>query len=245
METPAPVEDGADQRLLTECVFCQRWHDEIFGLLEDNRALKCELGQRKMDEHFLKNDNVKVKYYTMAVILDCFEIFIQRPSNLKAHARSYSHYKHNTTMKYLIGITPQGPISFISKGWGGHVSDKHITDNCGILDKLLPADLMLSDRGFDIQDSLGLMCDKVEIPAFTKGCFQLDARDVESTRNIAYLRIHVERMIGTVRNKYTILSDKVPIHMLLPCKVEDMTFLDKIVSVCCALTNISPSVVLK
>ena len=72
----------------------------------------------------------------VAVILDCFEIFIQRPSNLKAQAQSYSHYKHNTTMKYLIGITPQGSISFISKGWGGRVSDKHITDNCGILDKL-------------------------------------------------------------------------------------------------------------
>ena len=148
-------------------------------------------------------------------------------------------------MKFLIGITPQGSISFISKELGGRVSDKHVTDNCGILDKLLPGDLVLADRGFDIQDSVGLMCAEVKIPAFTKGRSQLDARDVESTRKIAHLRIHVERVIGTVRNKYTILSAKVPIHMVLPCKDEDMTFLDKIVSVCCALTNMSPSVVLK
>ncbi|XP_041960285.1 uncharacterized protein LOC121718915 [Alosa sapidissima] len=341
VETPAPAEDGADQTLLIECDLCQCRRAEIDRLLEENCALKCELGRRKMDEHFLKDDNVKVKYYTglphlevvmgvlacvgphmtqsskalspfqmlfltlmrlrlnlpiqhiahlfcvdrktvsktfsdtihvlhartsplitwpgrdawraamphefveafgtrVALILDCFEIFIQRPSNLKAQAQSYSHYKHNRTMKYLVGITPQGSISFISKGWGGRVSDEHVTDNCGILDKLLPGDLVLADRGFDTEDSVGLMCAEVKIPAFTKGRCQLDARDVESTRKIAHLRIHVERVIGTVRNKYTILSDKVPIHMVLPCKDEDMTFLDKIVSVCCALTNMSP-----
>ena len=57
----------------------------------------------------------------------------------------------------------------------------------------------------------------------------MDARDVEITRKIAYLRIHVERVFGAVHNKYTILSDKVQIHIVLPCKDEDMTFLDKIV----------------
>ena len=91
---------------------------------------------------------------------------------------------------------------------------------------------MLADRGFDIQDSVGLMCAEVKIPAFTKGRCQLDARDVEMTRKIAHLPIHVERVIGTIRNKYAILSDNVPVHMVSPCKDEDMTFLDKIVSVC-------------
>ncbi|XP_041914482.1 uncharacterized protein LOC121679845 isoform X2 [Alosa sapidissima] len=244
VETPAPAEDGADQTLLTECDFCQRRRAEINRLLEENRTLKCELGQRKMDEHFLKDDNVKVKYYTglphlevVMGVLACVGPYMTQSSKVLS--------PFNTTMKFLIGITPQGSISFISKGWGGRVSDKHVTDNCGILDKLLPGDLVLADRGFDIQDSVGLMCAEVKIPAFTKGRCQLDARDVESTRKIAHLRIHVERVIGTVRNKYTILSAKVPIHMVLPCKDEDMTFLDKIVSVCCALTNMSPSVVLK
>ena len=39
----------------------------------------------------------------------------------------------------LIGITPQGAISFISKGWGGHVSDKQVTEDCGILNHQLGA----------------------------------------------------------------------------------------------------------
>uniref|UniRef100_A0A672HZR3 THAP-type domain-containing protein n=1 Tax=Salarias fasciatus TaxID=181472 RepID=A0A672HZR3_SALFA len=180
----------------------------------------------------------------VAAIIDCFEVFIKRPSNLLARAQTFSHYKHSHTLKYLIGITPQGVISFISKGWGGRTSDKKITENCGFLDQLLPGDLVLADRGFDIQESVGMMCAEVKTPAFTRGQRQLDAKDVEETRSLASLRIHVERVIGAVRNKYKILSSKIPIEMVLPCEGEEITFLDKVVVVCCALTNMCPSVVL-
>ncbi len=49
--------------------------------------------------------------------------------------------------------------------------------NCGFL-KLLPGYLVLADRGFDIKDSVGMMCAEVQIPAFTKSRCQLDAKDV-------------------------------------------------------------------
>ena len=61
------------------------------------------------------------KFSKCACIIDCFEICIVRPSDLKARAQTYSTYKSHKTMKFLIGITPQGSISFISKGWGGAV----------------------------------------------------------------------------------------------------------------------------
>ena len=81
----------------------------------------------------------------VAVIIDCFEIFTDRPSSLIARAMTWSNYKHHNTVKLLIGITPQGVISFLSKAWGGRVSDKHLTENCGLLNKLIGT---LSNRRF-------------------------------------------------------------------------------------------------
>jgi hypothetical protein len=46
-----------------------------------------------------------------------------------------------------------------------------------------------------------------------------------------------------VRCKYTIITGTIPVSMVLPCEGEDATFLDKVVTVCCALTNMCPSVV--
>nr|XP_055024600.1 uncharacterized protein LOC129414559 [Misgurnus anguillicaudatus] len=196
--------------------------------------------QATMPHQFLEAFGKRV-----AIIVDCFEIRTERPSNLKARAQAFSHYKGTHTIKYLIGITPQGAVSFISKGWGGRASDKQITENCGFRNKLLPGDLVLADRGFDIKDSVGMMCAEVKVPAFTKGRCQLDAKAVENTRAIAHLGIHVERVIGSMRNKYTMIHKRIPISMLLPCEGEDMTLLDKIVNVCCILLNMCPSVVVK
>ena len=40
------------------------------------------------------------------VIIDCFEIFLDRPLNPLATTQTFSSYKHHNTVKYLIGITP-------------------------------------------------------------------------------------------------------------------------------------------
>jgi hypothetical protein len=41
-------------------------------------------------------------------IIDCFEIFIKKPSNLLAKSITWSQYQHYNTAKYLISITSQG-----------------------------------------------------------------------------------------------------------------------------------------
>ena len=171
----------------------------------------------------------------VAVIIDCFEIFINKPSNLKACSATWSQYKHHNTIKFLIGITPQGVITFISKAWGGRTSDKYLTENSKFLNNLLP-------RGFDIAESVGFYCAKVKIPALTKGKKQLSGSDVESTRRIVSVRIHVKRVTGLVRNKYTILQSKLHLDFLIT-KDGGYTTIDKIVTVCSALCNICNSVV--
>ena len=64
---------------------------------------------------------------------------------------------------------------------GGRTSDKFLTENCGFLDKLLPGDMVMADRGFTINESVGLKQAKLFIPAFTKGKSQVDSVDVEKT----------------------------------------------------------------
>ena len=177
------------------------------------------------------------------VIIDCFEVFIDRPSDLLARAQTYSSYKHHNTVKYLIGITPQGSVSFISEGWGGRVSDKHVAENSHLLANIMPGDTILADRGFDIRDSVGLYCATVTIPAFTKGKKQLSGIEVEQTRTIANVRIHVERVIGNIRKKYTILNTTQPIDYVTHRAPHNSTTLDMIVTVCCALVNICDSIV--
>lgn len=141
----------------------------------------------------------------VTVIIDCFEVFIEKPTNLMARAQTFSSYKNHNTVKILIGITPQGTVSFVSEAWGGRTSDKFLTENCGILEKLIPGDTVMADRGFTISESVGLKQGELVIPAFTKGKAQLDPVDVEHSRGIANVRIRMERVIGLLQRKYTIL----------------------------------------
>ena len=61
----------------------------------------------------------KDQYPHTRCIIDCSEIFIERPFSYQARAKTYSIYKKHNTLKFIIGITPNGAVSFLSKYWGG------------------------------------------------------------------------------------------------------------------------------
>ena len=122
-------------------------------------------------------------------------------------------------------------------------SDKYITEHCGILKKLPPGDVILADRGFNIEENAALYCAEVRIPSFTRGKKQLAALDIESTRKIASLRIHVERVIGLVRRKYKLLQSVLPTDYLSNIDTGGFSTIDKIAIVACSLTNVCNSVV--
>ena len=177
-----------------------------------------------------------------SVIIDCFEISIEKPSDLTARAQTYFSYKSHNTVKIFVGITPQGTISSISKSWGGRVSDVYLRENCGLLKNLLPGDLLLADRGFSVHESVGLYCAQLKIPEFTHGKSQLEQKFVDETREVLAVRIHVDRVIGLLRNKFTILEGILPIKMIMKtdygtCK------LTHILTICSALCNLCSSVI--
>ena len=176
----------------------------------------------------------KRKFKNCTCIIDCTEIFIERPLNLNARAQTWSNYKHSNTIKYLIGITPAGAVSFHSPGWGGKTSDKEITNKSGFLDKLEWGDCVMADRDFTIETELATRGVHLKIPKFTKGKKQMAAKDVEFSRQISNVRIHVERVIGRLR-KFTILQSKIPLSQI--------DLLDDIMIIISAIININNSVV--
>jgi hypothetical protein len=161
-------------------------------------------------------------------VIDCTEIFIQRPFSLKARAQTYSTYKGHNTAKVLVSIAPSGYIMFVSHAYGGRASDNFITKKCGFLNVLRPGDEVMADRGFTIGEDLFVRRVKLNIPAFMKGRSQLSEKETVESRRIASVRIHVERAIARLKN-YRILNTTVP--------VKSLKKLDKIISVCAALCN--------
>lgn len=105
-------------------------------------------------------------------------------------------------------------------------------------------DIVMADRGFNVADELALCGAHLVIPAFTRGKAQLSK---EKTRQIARVRIHVERVIGQMRKKYKILQHTLPIKLIQCPSDSDKPYcmIDKIITVTAALTNLSPSVVPK
>ena len=138
----------------------------------------------------------------------------------------------------MIRITPQRTISYFSQAWGGQTPDKFLTVNCGILNKLLPGGLVLADRGFTIAESVMFQQARLAIPSFTKGKDRLDPVDVEKTRGIANVCIHVEGVIGLLRRKYSILSGIWPIDFLISnpngSQEEATRVIDRIINVSAA-----------
>ncbi|XP_028516757.1 uncharacterized protein LOC114575646 [Exaiptasia diaphana] len=139
------------------------------------------------------------KYPGTRVIIDCTEMFVEKPSSPYAQKATWSEYKEHNTIKTLVGITPNGYFSFMSKFWTGNTSDCKITQESGLVDLLEAGDVVMADKGFNIKDILTKKEVYLNIPPFAKKGKQLSRKAVMSTRQIAQVRIHVERAIERLK----------------------------------------------
>ncbi|XP_065182332.1 uncharacterized protein LOC135823698 [Sycon ciliatum] len=175
------------------------------------------------------------KYPNTRVIIDCFELFIERPSALRVNCQMFSHYKNHSTFKALIGISPGGVVTYLSKLFTGRASDKFIVSHSGFLDLIEHGDNVMADKGFEIRDLLLPKRATLNIPPFLgQQRSQFTAQEVDDTRRIAALRIHVERAIARLRC-FRILRGTLPITLA--------PIANDIVTVCTLVTNFSDPLV--
>ena len=165
-------------------------------------------------------------------IIDATEIYIQMPSNPTAQQLTFSNYKNRNTLKCLIGITPSGAVCFVSDLYGGNISDKKLTAECGILKLLESGDAIMADRGFTIEDILPTGV-TLNVPPRLNETGQLTENERSTTRRIASIRIHVERAIERIKNFRILHNIPNTIHNSV-----NQTFF-----VCAILTNFLPPLV--
>ena len=104
----------------------------------------------------------------------------------------------------------------------------------GFLKFLQHGELILADRGFNNAETLAIHGAILKILHFTKVESQMSGKEVDNSRKVSNVKIHVERVTGRIR-KFQILQSTIPILQV--------HLLDNIISVIAALVNINNSVV--
>ena len=172
-------------------------------------------------------DSFQRLYPNVRCIIDCTEVFTDTPSALDVQAALWSEYKHHCTMKFLVGITPNGAPSYVSQCYGGRATDKFIVRDCGFLDLVERNDQIMADRGFKIKEELLMRNATLCIPPSTTAGLQMVSSEVRNTSRIANVRIYVEQAIGRLKH-FRIIKNVLPLSHLYLC--------DDIIKVVCALT---------
>ena len=159
-------------------------------------------------------ESFKKIYASIRCILDCIELFCQRPSSLSVQSSLHSNYKYHLTYKRLIGIAPSGAITFVSQLNPGSISDKEIVPMGGILNDNLwgGGDSVMTDRGFLIHEELKKIGVSLNKPAFLGERQQLTKAEVKESQTIALVRIHVERARQRIK-KFGLIRNKIPLDL--------------------------------
>ncbi|GFT74826.1 uncharacterized protein NPIL_143271, partial [Nephila pilipes] len=221
------------------CIF-KEWIRRLAEFLEDF----IDVPTKKVCRKRIPAQFMRENWSNVTALIDCSEIFIDRPFNLDSRAGTFSHYKNHNTVKFLLACSPSGRVTFVSHLFGGRTSDKQIIQLSGFLEKTKPGDVIFADRGFPVKDLVAERNATLVLPASTKGKQQLSSKELQSSRKMSRLRVHIERCIGRLKN-YRILKTTWPISLLHSKSSENTCTGDDIVIVIAALCNVGKGCLIK
>ncbi|GFW33702.1 uncharacterized protein TNCV_2212341 [Trichonephila clavipes] len=133
------------------------------------------------------------------IIVDCTEIEVQKTSSPMEQQMTFSRYKNANIFKGMIGITPNGAISFISELFTGSISDKEGFIRSKLMDRLEPNDVVMADKGFLIANELEKIGCKLYRPIFLEGKIQFNLSEMVSNCQLSNKRVTVERAISKIK----------------------------------------------
>ena len=106
----------------------------------------------------LMPESFKGGFEDIDLIIDCTEVWIQKPSDPIAQSATWSEYKEHNTGKILVGVTPVGFPRFVTDVQPGSISDDDITSTSGIVSLARRNKRLLADKGWLCNgDKLGLI----------------------------------------------------------------------------------------
>ncbi|XP_018972001.1 uncharacterized protein LOC109103116 [Cyprinus carpio] len=162
------------------------------------------------------------------VVIDCIELRCKTPTSLLLQGEG-SH----CTYKGLIGMAPHGAVTFVSSVCAGSVSDKELLKQSGIVSFLKPEMAIMVKKGFFIDNYVPC---KVYRPSCLLKQEKMPAEEVRETQSIAQLRVHIERLIGRVK-QHKLLDTVIPL-----C---DTRTINQLYTVACLLINYQNGPLLK
>ena len=88
-----------------------------------------------------------------------------------------------------------------------------VTKDSGFYDLLERDDVVIADLGFQIQKNPLLHFCNLQVPPGARSKSQMTKKDVQKTKEISNLRIHIKRAIKRIKS-YRVLKGTLPITMM-------------------------------
>ncbi|KAK3918026.1 CCA-adding enzyme [Frankliniella fusca] len=152
-------------------------------------------------------------FKNLRIIIDGFELNLETPSNFQQQGNTYSDYKAHNTVRFILGISCYGGIIFVSPGFEGNMSEKKALAESGFFDMLENGDVVMCDRGFEINNELLRRGVEVLKPPSLGGRKKFTPEEEILTRAIASARIYVEHAVRLVKAN-RLLRFTIPMSMI-------------------------------
>ena len=155
-------------------------------------------------------------YAAVAMVLDATELEVCSSWQTDMNWAMYSTYKGRQTVKLLVETTPGGASCYIGNAYPGRMTDVEVVRVSGVVGDMREGGLshngvmLMADKGFNAMSPLLIKegIHYVAPPFKRQNKGQFTEPGMDSNREVANFRIHVERAIGAVK-KWRIVDTKV------------------------------------